>query len=75
MITLVRRNNLRQEYLAKTEEVKNARIFLDNFQKTIKNEVVLSMDKNEADSTKQKFVDKGERIRHRSTSNSVLSRV
>ena len=74
-MTLVRRNNLRQEYLAKTEEVKNARIFLDNFQKTIKNEVVLSMDKNEADSKKQKFVDKGERIRHRSTSNSVLSRV
>ena len=74
-MTLVRRNNLRQEYLAKTEEVKNARIFLDNFKKTIKNEVVLSMDKNEADSKKQKFVDKGERIRHRSTSNSVLSRV
>jgi hypothetical protein len=45
-------NNLRQITRVKKLEVRNARKFVRNFAKSIRNKVVTSMDKNEGNSRK-----------------------
>mmetsp|Transcript_31451 Transcript_31451/g.27812 ORF Transcript_31451/g.27812 Transcript_31451/m.27812 type:complete len:329 (-) Transcript_31451:38-1024(-) len=70
-----RQNKLRQEYKTKKKEVKDASKFFNQLTKVIQNEVVSTIDEDEIEEISPKFVDKGERIRHRSTSNSVLARV
>jgi hypothetical protein len=67
-------NNLRHITKVKKIEVKNARKFVRNFAQSIRNKVVTSIDRNEGDSRKSKFHDRGERIKYKTKTNSVLAR-
>jgi hypothetical protein len=67
-------NNLRQITRVKKLEVRNARKFVRNFAKSIRNKVVTSIDKYEGDSRTSTFNDRGERIKYKTKTNSVLAR-
>lgn len=67
-------DNLRHITKVKKLEVRNARKFIRNYASSIRNKVVTSIDKNEGNSGKSKFHDKGERIKYKSKTNSVLTR-
>ncbi|CAI2369292.1 unnamed protein product [Moneuplotes crassus] len=71
-----RHRDLQVRYQEKAKEFENAVHFSSMLTKTIQNEVVSSIDKNEIDEIKPTFIDKGERIkfRQRSGSSSILSR-
>jgi hypothetical protein len=67
-------NNLKHITKVKKLEVRNARKFIRNYATSIRDKVVTSIDKNEGDSRKSKFHDRGERIKYKSKNNSVLTR-
>lgn len=50
-------------------------MFANNFANALRNEVVSSIDRNEVDTEDLKFIDKGERIKHRNNSVNILTRI
>lgn len=66
---------LRDEIKFKKAETKMARIHSRRFTKAIRNELVASIDREEAETPKSKFVDRGARVKNRNNSQNVMSRM
>lgn len=65
------RNKLRQ----KSTEARNAMVFVSNFTRALRDELVHKININELENSTSRIVDKGERIKHRNNSENVLNRV